>query len=124
MILTGLTIPLQQVVRSAPADTGAVVRTPLPGGVGTFVRSVLNAPAWLQIAVIVIGVLTFLGLFMWAWFNIEEIAHWFATRSRGWKLAFVAIVLSVASGAVWFGNVAWAYTQHNNDFCIGCHVMG
>ena len=75
MILTGLTIALPQLARSTPADTGAVVRTPLPGGVGTFVRAVLNAPAWLQIAVIVIGVITFLGLLMWAWFNIEEILH-------------------------------------------------
>lgn len=124
MILTGLTIASPQLARSTPADTGAVVRTPLPGGVGTFVRAVLNAPAWLQITVIAIGVITFLGLLMWAWFNIEEILHWFGQRSRGWKMAFVAMVLAVASGAVWFGNTAWAYTQHNNDFCIGCHVMG
>jgi nitrate/TMAO reductase-like tetraheme cytochrome c subunit len=127
MLSTAYAASLPQLATRVLVDTtrsGATVRTPLPGGVGTFVRTALNAPAWLQIAVIAIGVLTFLGLMLWAWLNLEEIGHWFGARSRGWKIAFAGLVVLVAGGFGAFAKVSWDYTQHNNDFCIGCHVMG
>ena len=100
------------------------MQTPLPAGVGAFVRVVLNAPAWLQITVIAVGVLVALAVVAWLWVRRAVIVAWFRTRSRGYKIALAAIALAAVTGAATFGTVTWNYTQHNNDFCIGCHVMG
>jgi nitrate/TMAO reductase-like tetraheme cytochrome c subunit len=101
----------------------ATVHTPLPRGVGTVVRVVLNAPSWLQITVIVAGVITFAWLAFWIFKRRRRVIGWLGARSRGWKLAFVGLVLVAVTGFASFGVATWNYTQHNNDFCIGCHVM-
>ena len=101
----------------------ATVHTPLPGGVGTVVRVVLNAPSWLQITVIACGVITFGWLAVFLVLRRRRIFNWIGARSRGWKLASAALALAAVTGFASFGTATWRYTQHNNDFCIGCHVM-
>lgn len=115
----------QQVVPTIPPDTtiAAVVQTPLPAGVGAFVRTVLNAPAWLQIAVIAAGALVMLALVVWIWLRRASLLGWLRTRSAGWKIALAGIGVVAVTGAAVFSSATWKYTQHNNDFCIGCHVM-
>jgi hypothetical protein len=121
-----LTAMQQQVVPTIRPDTTdtAVVHTPLPGGVGSFVRTVLNAPSWLQITVIAASVVICLAIVVWLWFRRAPIIAWLGARSHGWKIALAAIGIVALSGAAAFGTATWNYTQHNNDFCIGCHVMG
>jgi hypothetical protein len=118
-------IPQQAVptIRPDTTDT-AVVHTPLPAGVGAFVRTVMNAPSWLQITVVVVSAVVCLGLLVWLWMRRAPILGWLSVRSRGWKIALAAIGISALTAAAAFGSATWNYTQHNNDFCIGCHVMG
>ena len=46
-----------------------------------------------------------------------------ATRSRAVQAALAAFALVLVVGVGAMGAATWNYTQHSNDFCIGCHVM-
>jgi hypothetical protein len=120
--VTFATAAFQQ-AHAATGDT-VVVESPLPGGVAEVVRFLLNTvPPWVQIGGIVLGIAV-AALASWYLFPRRyAIREWFVTRSRGVRLALggVAVALAVAAGAM--GTATWNYTQHSNDFCIGCHVM-
>jgi hypothetical protein len=126
MLQTAVPALQQQVVPTISPDTSAaaVVRTPLPGGVGAFVRTVMNAPSWLQITVIAVGAVIVLALLVWLWVRRASVLHWLRTRSGVSKIAMTAILIVAIAGSVGFGTASWNYIQHNNDFCVGCHVMG
>ncbi|MCR4340397.1 MAG: hypothetical protein NUW01_11005, partial [Gemmatimonadaceae bacterium] len=106
-----------------PADS-VVVESPLPGGVAQVVRFLLNnVPPWVQIGGIVVGAAVVLAV---GWFLVTRrrpIRAWVMSRSRGVQLAVAAaaVLVVVAAGSV--GAATWNYTQHSNEFCIGCHVM-
>jgi len=119
-----LGIALQQVstIAADGVDT-ARVRTPLPGGVGAAVRAMFNAPSWLQITVLALAGATFIGLLGLLWVRRAAIIAWLKTRSRGWKIAFAGLSVLILTGAATFSVASWKYTQHDNDFCIACHVM-
>src|SRR5579884_4308219 len=126
-MLQGTVATIATVPQVRPASSladSAVVRTPLPGGVGTFVRVVLNAPPRVQVTVIGLGIVTFGGLVVWLWLIRERWLRWLRTRSLGWKIGLTGVTALAITGAASVGVVSWNYTQHNNDFCIGCHVMG
>lgn len=106
-----------------PADS-VVVESPLPGGVASVVRFLLNnVPPWVQLGGVVLAV--FAGaLILWFLFTRRRaIRGWVVSRPRGLQLAIgvAALVGIVAAGAM--GAATWNYTQHSNDFCTGCHVM-
>ena len=109
-----------------PLDTTvkAIVQTPLPGGVGKFVRFVMNLPTWIQIGGAVVGAVAGAAILIWLVRNRQEIITWFTTRSRGWKIGLVTGALVLAGGGAAFGAASWHYMMHDNDFCAGCHVMG
>jgi hypothetical protein len=120
-----LVIALQQAstIAADGVDT-ARVRTPLPGGVGNVVRAMLNAPSWLQIAVVLGGVVAVAVFAVWVWLHRAGLIGWMRTRSRGWKIALAGVSILILTGAASFSLASWKYTQHDNGFCIGCHVMG
>ena len=113
---------------AAPIDArvavdSAVVVSPLPGGVAAAFRWFFNRPQWLQIGGLVVGLLVAAAVLALAWRHRVRILAWFRSRSRGWKIGFASAVAIVALGAVAAGSWSWNYMQHDNDFCVSCHVM-
>ena len=109
---------------SHPALDSIRVETPLPGVAGEVVRFLLTkVPQSVQLAGLVVGVLV--GIVV-AWFLISRrkvIWNWLAARPTPLKVGLgvgTAVLLIGAAGA---GAATWNYTQHSNDFCMGCHVM-
>ena len=107
----------------APADS-VVVQSPLPGGVAEVVRFLLNTvPPWVQAGGVVVGVAVAAFVLWFLFLRRRAIRGWLALRTRGVRLALAAAAVAVIVGAGGVGTATWKYTQHANDFCIGCHVM-
>jgi hypothetical protein len=107
----------------APVDSVAV-ESPLPGGVAQVVRFMLNTvPSWVQIGGIILAAIVGVALVVLLIRKRQPIRGWLATRSRGVQMALAAaaVILLIAAGGM--GAATWNYTQHSNDFCVGCHVM-
>ena len=112
---------LQQ-AHAAPADS-VVVQSPLPGGVAQVVRFLLNTvPQWVQIGGVVVGIAVAAFALRLLFVRRGRIYGWLASRNRGVKLALAAAAVVLIAGVA-MGTVTWNYTQHSNDFCVGCHVM-
>lgn len=117
------TAALQQ---AHPATTGdsVVVESPLPGGVSEIVRFLLNTvPPWLQIGGVVVGAIVAVFVLRLLFVRRGSIYGWFSSRDRGVRLALgaAAVLLILVTGGM--GAATWNYTQHSNEFCVGCHVM-
>jgi hypothetical protein len=112
-----------QQAHDTPVDS-VVVKSPLPGGVAAVVRFLLNTvPPWVQIGGVVLGAAVVV-LVLWFLFTHRiAIRGWLASRTGGVKLALAAVAIVVIAGTAAMGTVTWNYTQHSNDFCVGCHVM-
>src|SRR5688500_2937519 len=100
------------------------VETPLPGVAGEVVRFLLTrVPQWLQLTGLVVAVIAGIAV---TWFLVSRrkpIWNWLVTRPTPLKIGLgvgTAVLLIGAAGA---GAATWNYTQHSNDFCMGCHVM-
>ena len=106
-----------------PVDS-VVVESPLPGGVAQVVRFLLNnVPPWVQIGGVILAAVVAVAL---GWFLVKRrraLLDWLLSRSRGVQLAVAAAAVLVVVAAGSMGAATWNYTQHSNDFCIGCHVM-
>lgn len=117
----------QVAVQRPPGDTIAidsvVVRSPLPGGVAGVVRTLLNQPRWLQIGGLVVGVLLAIAIIVVLWRRRRGIIAWLAALPRGALAGLGVTAVVIVAGLVVLGRVSWNYTQHNNDFCVSCHVM-
>ena len=106
-----------------PADT-VVVESPLPGGISEVVRFLLNTvPPWIQIGGVVVGALVAALVLRLLFVRRGRIYAWVVSRDRGIKIALAAAALLVIVVAGGMGAATWNYTQHSNDFCVGCHVM-
>ena len=106
-----------------PADS-VVVESPLPGGVAQVVRFLLNTvPPWVQIGGFVLALLAGAGIVWYLFIRRRELAGWVRTRSRAVQVALAAFALVLVAGVGTMSAATWNYTQHSNDFCIGCHVM-
>ena len=107
----------------APADS-VVVQSPLPGGVAHVVRFLLNTvPQWVQIGGVVVGAVVAAFVLWYLFVRRVTIRGWLASRTSGVKLALAAIAVVLIAGVAAMGTVTWNYTQHSNDFCVGCHIM-
>ena len=107
-----------------PGVDSVVVKSPLPGGVAAVVRFLLDVvPWWVQMAGVVVGAVVGLVLVAVAIRNRRAIAGWLAARQRWVQLTLAAGVFLLVLGFGGFSAVAWDYTQHDNGFCTGCHVM-
>lgn len=116
-----------QVVEHIKGDTAeldsVVVRSPLPGGVAAVVRFLFNLPQWFQIWGFVAGVLVAIVVVVLLWRVRQRIVSWFLRRSRAVLVGLGAVGALVLSGVAVFSDVSWNYTQHNNNFCVACHIM-
>jgi nitrate/TMAO reductase-like tetraheme cytochrome c subunit len=96
---------------------------PIPGPVETVLRAVFNAPAWMWVVglLLVLGLVGFLVRLLWK--QRKAIPAWISTRGRPVKLALAGLGLVVLGVAAWGGTRSWNYMQHENGFCMGCHIM-
>ena len=119
-----LTAALQQApVSPAPVDS-VVVESPLPGGVATVVRFLMNnVPPWVQIGGIVVGLVVAVAVLWLIVRRRQAIRAWLGSRSRGVAIALASGAAVAAIAVVAMGTATWNYTQHSNEFCTGCHVM-
>lgn len=114
------------VLPSAPYEgvDSVVVESPLPGGVAEAVRFVLDVlPWWVQVAGVILGAVVAVVLVVLTIEHYKAVLQWLATRQRKLQWAIAAGVLLLLLGAGGMSAAAWDYTQHNNGFCTGCHVM-
>ena len=126
-----LTTAATYVAQAAPrqphgaATDSVVVDSPLPGGAASVVRFLLNSvPSWVQIGGLVVAAIVaalVIGLLVR---RRGAIAAWVTAQSRAARIALALIALLLVAGAAAAGTATWNYTQHSNDFCTGCHVMG
>lgn len=100
------------------------IESPLPGGVAEVVRFLFTeVPQWIQIGGAVVGLLVAGWLAWWLWGHRREIRGWIRTRPATMQAVMGLAVVVFVTGAAWFGQEAWRYTQHSNAFCTACHVM-
>lgn len=112
-----------QQAHASPTDS-VVVESPLPGGVAPVVRFLLNTvPPWVQAGGFVLALLVGAVLLWYLFQRRRAIGGWLTTRGRGAKVALAVLALILVGGIGTMSAAAWNYTQHSNDFCIGCHVM-
>jgi hypothetical protein len=96
---------------------------PLPGGITDVLRANFNAPLWIWLvglALLAFTAWVFVRLF---WNNRVAIWHWLATSDRGVKLALGTSGALMLALVAWMGVTSWNYMEHENAFCVGCHIM-
>jgi nitrate/TMAO reductase-like tetraheme cytochrome c subunit len=100
------------------------VETPLPSGIGAVVRAAFNAPSWLQILVLAFVAILAGTLIVQLWRRRVVVRRRLSAQPRWMKLVFLGLAAVMVLGAAGVATATWNYTQHNNDFCVSCHVMG
>ncbi len=124
--------PLRAVLLLATQDTAGLQRfqegvppeaPPIPGGITTILRAIFNAPNWAWGLALVLGAVAAVLLLRWAWPRRQAAASWLMASDRGIKLALGASGVLILGLVGWAGLVSWNYMQHDNDFCVGCHIM-
>ena len=115
-------MPPGLLAQAVPPDT-AVVVSPLPGGAAAVFRWLFNRPQWVQVGGLVLGIAIGLVLLALAWRHRRALGAWLGARSHVWKVG-VAVGLGVLVVAlVGTGAKTWNFMQHDNGFCVSCHVM-
>jgi hypothetical protein len=96
---------------------------PIPGPVETVLRAMFNAPAWIWVVgvILLLAAAVVVGRFLWV--RRKTIPQWVASRNRRVKLILAGGLLLVLALAGWGGTASWNYMQHDNGFCMGCHIM-
>lgn len=112
---------------SIPSDGVAsplVVKNPVPGPVGQLFQLAFNMPRWVQWGGIIVAAIVALIVLRIMYMRRAEISAWLAQRSSAYKMGLAALAAVMLLGAGGVGYAGNHYMQHNNDFCVGCHVMG
>jgi len=100
------------------------VESPLPGGPAQVFRYLFNnLPTWLQLSLAGVGAIAGLALVIIAFRRRAAIRAWFVARSKPVRIALAATAIVIVASAAAGGAMTWHYTQHENAFCTGCHVM-
>ncbi len=99
------------------------VESPLPDPLVPVVQFLFQKPGWLMIAGIVVGAIVALIVLALLWHYRREILTWLRTRNRGLKAAMLVTVGVILLAVAGTGVAAMHYMEHDNDFCLGCHVM-
>lgn len=89
----------------------------------TIVRFLFNLPQWLQISALALGMAAGGALFVLAWYRRRAIIQWVTTRSRPVTFGLAAVAFFVIIASAGGGAYGWYYSQHDNGFCSGCHIM-
>jgi hypothetical protein len=71
----------------------------------------------------VIAILVALVVVWFLFRHRQAIFDWFFARSVVAMFGLAAVTLGIFTTVAWAGAATWNYTQHENDFCSGCHVM-
>ncbi len=101
-----------------------VVDSPLPGGAAEVVRFLLNTvPTWVQIGGVIVAGIVAAVVVATLFRQRRTIFAWFTTRNRAAKIALAAVAALLVVGVASVGAATWNFTQHDNAFCTGCHVM-
>lgn len=96
---------------------------PLPGGITTVLRAIFNAPTWMWVVAVLLGAAA-AGTLLWlGWTRRKAIWSWLVTRDRGVKLALGGSGALILALVTWMGVTSWNYMEHENAFCVGCHIM-
>ena len=107
-----------------PALDSVRVESPLPGGIADVVRFLLTTfPAWVQKLGVVIAFVVAVAVVWFLFKHRQAIFDWFFARSVPAMFGLAAVTLAIFTTIAWAGAATWNYTQHENDFCSGCHVM-
>lgn len=108
----------------AVRDTAmATHQMPLPGGVSTALRFVFNLPQWLQVTVAATGIVAAVVFVAFIWRRNRALLAWLASRSHRWKVAAASVAGVVLLAFAAFGFAGFNYMEHENSFCVSCHVM-
>ena len=113
-------------VAAGLASVGDAVRpSPLPDGVAIYLRAFFGLPPRVVIPAAAIAILATTVMLGLAWRRRSNVARWWISRwqDRAWRVGVVAGASSVVVGAASVATVSWNYMQHDNGFCISCHVM-
>ncbi len=114
------TVALHDTLNVRPDTLGA---PPLPGGISVLVRAVFAAPTWLWAMIIVVAA-AIAGLAAWqAWLHRVALVTWLRTRPRGVTIGIFTTVGFLVLASAGFGAASWHFMQHDNRFCVSCHVM-
>jgi hypothetical protein len=106
-----------------PVDT-VIVDSPLPGGAAELVRFLLNTvPPWVQIGGVIVGTIVAVVVAAMLFRRRHAILAWVSARNRPVKVALAAVAVLLVAGIAGAGMATWNFTQHDNAFCTGCHVM-
>ena len=105
-------------------DSTVVQAPPIPGGPAAIFRFLFSTvPQWLQIAGVIVGGIVAIVLAVLLVRNWSAVLTWLRTRSRGYKIALGTTALVLVTSAAAVGMWSWNFMMHDNDFCVGCHVM-
>ncbi len=114
-------VPLQSPAH--PVDT-VVVDSPLPGGAAEVVRFLLNTvPPWVQIGGVILGAIVAAVAVTILFRRRHAVRAWLSGRTRAALVALAAVAVLLVAGIASAGRATWNFTQHDNAFCTGCHVM-
>jgi len=89
----------------------------------TLLRAIFNAPLWMWLAGAAVGAVVAVLVLRWAWIRRQELWQWLVTRDRGIKLALGGAGALLLGLVTWTGVTSWNFMQHDNAFCVGCHIM-
>ena len=99
------------------------VDSPLPDPLVPVVQFLFQQPGWVMVGGIIVGGMVALIVLALLWRNRRPLLGWLTTRSRGLKLAMAGTVGAILIAMAGTGAFAMHYMEHDNDFCLGCHVM-
>lgn len=104
--------------------SGVILENPVPGPIGQVLQFGFNLPAWVQLGLLLAGIAVGGFVFFTLWRRRVEIAAWLGVKSRGYRIGLGAVGLVALSSIGAVGYAGNHYMEHNNDFCMSCHVMG
>jgi nitrate/TMAO reductase-like tetraheme cytochrome c subunit len=82
-----------------------------------------NAPQWVHLTMVVVGAVAGGAGAWFAWTHREAILTWLKTRDRRAKIALATVAGTAVLVGAGAGGYGFWYMEHENDFCLGCHVM-
>ena len=99
------------------------VDSPLPDPMIPIVQFIFQQPEWVMVGGIVLGGIVLPVLLFLIWRHRVALLTWLRTRNRGLKIAMAGTIAVIALAAAGTGMAAFNYMEHDNDFCLGCHIM-
>ena len=96
---------------------------PLPGGIARVFRFFFTVPQWIQISGAIVGSIVAVIVAVLIWKNRQGILTWLRTRPRQVQGGLFGAFAVAALAAGYTGFASWNYMEHENDFCVACHVM-